>query len=473
MCQVFLSLYRRAVTSSVCVVHLFVVTDLFAQSPTKPTQKSSTSGAKPVTSNERPVSLPGFVNSNEKTRDAAHAMYRQKIDERKALAVDAQRDATSWRRTLATVQDDSSKRRISLQLGAALVVSEQWPDALETLTEITGQESYSQTEIEARLFLFDVALERKQNLAEAELHLKPAKDWYRSQTLETKKIEASMVVQLGGNPSPHSEFAVLGPDVRLAFTARAATELKDRDLKQTAIDVVLRMGIMASIRGDAPEAKARFFRLLELEIPNQHPWSTVAGAMAQVVIFGDLPDPAKNGDATVARLIRYGCLLQEAQLRVRAIGVWDRVLDQLGDSATIPQQSFVLMRRAQTRFQFMNPLDRETGKITADYVESARLYPQGEWADDALFLAGNVEWNLNQNGDRAISLWSRVVDEHPKGELAEQSAFQIGVAFVRARKWNDAKQSFETFQRKYPKSSSKSLVEKHLKQINSELARPK
>ena len=188
---------------------------------------------------------------------------------------------------------------------------------------------------------------------------------------------------------------------------------------------------------------------------------------------GLLPDPVKNGDAVSAQLIRLALVLDEAPQTYRAHRLWDALAKRPVEKLTLPQKSFVQFHREQCRFRFQNPLERDAAAILKDYEAAVKAYPNADWSDDALFLAGNVEFNLNRHTDRAIALWRRVLAQHPGSEHVERSAYFIGVAYETDQKWDEARLAYDDARTRFPKSSFNLLIDKHLKKVTNELSRHK
>ena len=105
--------------------------------------------------------------------------------------------------------------------------------------------------------------------------------------------------------------------------------------------------------------------------------------------------------AGVNVLLHHALVLQSLGHVYRAQSLSDAILSRRGRSLTNAQRSFAHYLRGQSRFKLANPLEWEMNAVIADFETSVKLAPQSLWADHALFLAGNLEWNGRRNTDRA------------------------------------------------------------------------
>ena len=336
--------------------------------------------------------------------------------------------------------------------------------------------------LEARLFLFDLALESELNAARADEVLQPASDWLQGLssyepaprrtvvTLATPSVLPNQPLPLPALGPILPELSSIGDESNGAADS-PPRNIEPREARQIAADVRLRSGLLFAIRGDAMRAKQQFQEAERLGFHG----TTVAATCANRVLINQrntpLPEPVRNGQADAATFIRLALVIEDGQELDRAIRLWDALLKWKSESITAPQRSFVYFHRAHARFRLANLLERDPKLIAKDYELAVQLYPLSDWADDALFLHANVEWNLNRDSDKAVTLWQRVLDKYPGSEHAERSAYYIGVSHETSQRWQQAQLAYHNAKQRFPNSQFNTLIDKQLKKVNSELSR--
>ena len=479
-----------SVVAAISLVALSLGVPVSAQS-----KKPASSTAKPTAKSEATASIPGVPQQMPmKARLGLRKTLQGQLDEREESRANAAKTAAEYLRQAKLATDDERAACLTLA-GKQQVDALKLVDAERTFQRVMTEHSGSVWAVEASLFLFDIALEQHLDPQLAAEQLRTGLRWVETAIPQPPKAPKPAVSSLSMN-----ELAVagplslqsLGPSLLPALRPSAAGvseipggapsataantvngERLPREAHRIAKDVRLRSGLLAWLREDLPTAHAEFQAALNYGGDDLTALTVLANKLRLRQRVGLLPDPVKNGDAVSAQLIRLALVLDEAPQTYRAHRLWNALANRPAEKLTLPQKSFVQFHRAQCRFRFQNPLERDADTILKDYEAAVKAYPDADWSDDALFLAGNVEFNLNRNIDRAIKLWRRVLAQHPGSEHVERSAYFIGVAYETDQKWEEAKLAYDDARTRFPKSSFNPLIDKHLKKVSDELSRPK
>lgn len=461
--------------------------------PTPTPPKPRTSSKANTKAGTQPI-LPGVSPKMPvAAQNSLRKILQEQLDARdEARTTTAKATAELLRRSKAVTGDEQAACLI--WVGKHQVDAQRWTDAEKTFLRVRDEHPESVWTVEASLFLFDLALEHQLDPQRGTDHLQPALEWLKTvsapvtrtvplvSTLAMTEFSANgtLPVQSIG-PSLASTIkdedgkAASADDNTASVTATGAStdSFTPREAHQIAADVRLRTGLLAWLRDDVSAAKAEFQHALVLHESEATPLTVLAHKLRLSQRVATVPDPVKNGNADCAQLIRLALVLTEAPQTYRAHRLWNAIAKRSAEQQTLPQKSFVLFHRAQTRFRFQNPLERDAAAILADYQACVKAYPLADWADDALFLAGNVEFNLNRNTDRAVEHWRQVLSRQPASEHQQRAAYYIGVALETAKKWDEAKLAYDDAKSRFPESQFNPLIDKHLKKVTSELSRPK
>ncbi len=245
------------------------------------------------------------------------------------------------------------------------------------------------------------------------------------------------------------------------------------------------MGLLHALRGNSARAKAEFLLANGLGFDPTTPLAAAANRSLTNQLLLTLADPVTSGPAETVALIRLAVMIGDSRQLDRALRLWDALLKPPSGSkppatdskpsvaVSDPRRSFAYLHRGFARFRMTNPLERDFKLIVRDYEQSVKLAPQSDWADDALVLHANLEWNSFQNGDKAVPLWTRVLDQHPGSGHGPRAAYFIGVAHENTKQWDKAKSAYDDAKKRFPDSPFNRLIDSHMKKVQSELARPK
>lgn len=95
----------------------------------------------------------------------------------------------------------------------------------------------------------------------------------------------------------------------------------------------------------------------------------------------------------------------------------------------------------------------------SDFVQAAEQFmrvadhwPEHDLVPRALFAAGYC-WSQAESDDKAVAVWSRVVEEHSPNPLVEEAMFQKAMSEVRLRRDADALGSLRELHRRFPDSA--------------------
>lgn len=165
-----------------------------------------------------------------------------------------------------------------------------------------------------------------------------------------------------------------------------------------------------------------------------------------------VPDAAKKGDANAARFLRLAVLFERVQGQKEMGWIADGLLAGKGDfELSDEQKSLAHLLRGRARLADRWKRNRAKG----DLLAAQQIAPDAPWAGFALFLAGNLVWNLDRDvkaADEAIRIWQRQIKTYPDEGLSVQSAYRIGRAYSSTRRFDEAKRAFEFVREKYPES---------------------
>lgn len=508
------------IVSAGLVCAALLVSPVAAQS-NKPAAKSkqSTPNAKPdatakTTLNTQSVNavlaIPGYPpDMPAAIRDSLTKQLQQQLDERSTRRRQAAEEAEQWLQLAGATSDDKLKPAMLVLAGSRRVDGQKWDEAVATFKRVVKDFPQSEWAVEARLFLFDLALEHELSVTRATDVLQPAIKWSnnipRPAVFQKPTVLATAVpVGYPGDPLPlqssgpkitttsfavqdrgassasadaKSPSAVVEPAKSTREPPSSGTDLASqvpalRASPRIVGDVRSRAALLLAMKS-SPRARIEFALAQLYGIDETTAVGTYANRVLSKHVEPLLPDPVQNGSAETAQLIRWAIILEESLERYRAVRLWDALLEQPSDRITDPQRSYVHFRRARMRTFLSNPFDREPERIFADYEAAVTLYPKSEWTEQAMNSHGEALWGLNFDADRSVAIWKRLLDEYPDSPRNDGVALSIGRVYHAGRKWELAKATLEDAQQRFPKSTLTGEYDRLLRSVRNELSRPK
>jgi len=95
--------------------------------------------------------------------------------------------------------------------------------------------------------------------------------------------------------------------------------------------------------------------------------------------------------------------------------------------------------------------DKELFKqAAATFDKLAKDFPQGTFADQALFYQGEALYALGERKDAAMA-YGRLATGHPKSRFHPDALYALGVTLEEMGEWSKARQAYEMFVEGYPK----------------------
>jgi outer membrane protein assembly factor BamD (BamD/ComL family) len=379
-------------------------------------------------------------------------------------------------------------------LGVLFGESEKPDEALAAFDDLSKTYPASPWTGDAQIRLIDVKLEQQFDLAGARKLAEAAIQWYEHLD-QAKAAEA-----------------------RKTFGDASADGL--RSVRQIGYEIYIRAGVVAYLSDDGKK-KPTSPPLLSPSTPSPAtmppaataasattaaasatttataPATTIAAALAFfekaktlqperdfVVVQGTIPtgierliEAAKSGKSLTPDIVRQGD--EKARLILMLADVYhigeqwpqslklcDRVITGAAPKATREQKSYAHFKRARNCYRHDREF-RDLNAAFAGYAASVRIAPDAPWADNAMFLAANIQWNYKHDPNAAIALWQRLCRTYPKSEEAHRAAYYIGVVYELTNKPVKAKETFNAFLKAFPDSPFVELVrDHHLKNID-------
>ncbi len=426
--------------------------------------------------------IPGLPNVPRQDVAAVRAQLQKQIDERNRRKTAAAREAQRLRERYASALNagrdgdpsDGEADAAGLLFHAGLLdlEAERWTSAREAFQTIVADHGASLWAQEARLCLFDLAFDSDLDPSAAAATLSPALAWTRSLTPEPPPSGPQVItlVDTSGLTGETLPLQRPGP----AFEPSDDGEvLESRSPSSVAAGVHLRAGLLRWLAEDAVSTQKHFQEAFRFHSSPQSALSAVASAVIHRTAYSHTPPQVREGKTDeIAHLILYADVLQNALQMYRAHQLWSALLTKRSRDLSSPQRSYIHFRRGQARFRFLNPLEKDPDAVLKDYEQSRKLAPAAPWADQSLLKAGNAAWNLNGDAAEAIAMWQKLLDEYPGSGHAPQAAYYIAVTHERNREWEQAYLAFADAQERYPDSSFRELIEKHLRTVRGRLPGP-
>jgi soluble lytic murein transglycosylase len=205
---------------------------------------------------------------------------------------------------------------------------------------------------------------------------------------------------------------------------------RDQEIRKALNDLASRGAVVPRLTADELYERARnLFRANRFE----EAYRDFGNALATN------PDHPQKADI----LLRSGIALFNLGRRSEAASVLERLV-----KADLPD-----CRCAEARVW----LGKSYGRIglreqaVESYQQVARLYPGSEWADDALYLAGNVHRDAGDM-QHAVTFYRRLVTGYPESPFADSAIWWEGWAAYQTGAYRKAEQTFRELVNRYPRS---------------------
>ncbi len=143
------------------------------------------------------------------------------------------------------------------------------------------------------------------------------------------------------------------------------------------------------------------------------------------------PQVVLDGDPTAKLILMLADIYHEVGQYEQSWDLCTRILNDTAH-ATKEQKAWALFRRGRNAYSF-DGAAQDVDAALVDYLAAVKLTPQAPWADKALFLAANIEWNHRHDADRAVARWRDLIRLYPNSPEAGRSAYYIGIAY----QWSD------------------------------------
>ncbi|MDZ7616629.1 MAG: tetratricopeptide repeat protein, partial [Patescibacteria group bacterium] len=299
--------------------------------------------------------------------------------------------------------------------------------------------------------LIDVKLEQQFDLPSAAAHAKAAADWLANvgpNVAGTRRVPfASGPVPSDLGPPPASDATESVPVALKDGTRRVPSTLLPDDLfpaslpslDQTSYAIYLRAGLVAYLSERPTEAvewferakpfePERSFIVVHGEIPTGIERLIAAARTGKSLT----PEEARRGDEKARLILMLADVYHEAEQWEKSLGLCTRVIDGAAPKASGEQKSYAHFRRGRNCYCLAGEA-RDTSAALSDYVASVQVAPRTDWADKAMFLAGNIYWNHNSDADTAVAVWRRFLHDYPDSKDGDRAAMYIGAIYL----WSD------------------------------------
>ena len=174
------------------------------------------------------------------------------------------------------------------------------------------------------------------------------------------------------------------------------------------------------------------------------------------------PEIVRKGDPTVRMAIMLADIYHEGRQWQRSFDLCNRLLGSAAiGKATPDQRSYVHFKRARNHYRL-----GDSDAALEDYVAAVHCTPQAPWASEAMFLAGNIQWNIKHNADAAVSVWNRLIHDYPESREAGVSTMFISVVYRWTNRPDAAKKVLTGFLAKHPDSPLAEAAQKQLTKVD-------
>ena len=365
-------------------------------------------------------------------------------------------EALPYWQELATRFPQSPKAGLALyNAGVLLLEAQQTDQAADALNRFVLASPGSPWAGDAYMRLFDLAMEHRFDPTAARELAAAALKWSQAQRVEEPQSAADTGLWV-------AQAAVPDPDTLRRVTydlyLRAAVGLYLDRKPDQAIAMLKSARSYVSLPGHGGQGQAR---------TNLNPVIEAIGKNSSLT-----PAEVLAGEPKAALASQLADLYFAAEEYEKAIALCTRVIEDTRPGVTNVQKSWACFRRGRNRYALPTQL-RDPDGAEADYLAAVDLAPQAAWAYDCLFLAGNLEFNVNRNADAAVSLSRGIAREYPASQEAHRAAYYIGVAYESKHRAEEARQAYEEFLKNYPNSPFVNLVRTyHLKRLDQAQSQP-
>ena len=331
--------------------------------------------------------------------------------------------------------------------GVLYTETEKPDDALAAFEELAKKYPDSPWTGDAHVRLIDVKLERQFDLPGAREHADAAVAWY-------ERLDQAKAAQARQSIGEEQSDAL-------------------RSLKQVGYDIYVRAGLVEYLL-EHPERAVGLFEKAKLLQPERN-FVVVQGAiptgierLIEVAKSGKslTPEIVRKGDEKARLILMLADVYHEGQQHDKSLELCTRVISGSAPKATREQKSYAHFRRAHNYYMTLGQAYSPDASL-ADYVSAVTTAPKAPWADSAMFLAGNIEWNDKHNADAAITVWRRLLREYPKSSEADRCAFFIGLAHFFSKQYPQARKALEEYLVNYPTSEFTESAREVLNKCNS------
>ena len=110
-------------------------------------------------------------------------------------------------------------------------------------------------------------------------------------------------------------------------------------------------------------------------------------------------------------------------------------------------------------------------RIIYEFLDFRKRYPNCERADDALFMAGRMRYELygysgeKRDLDYAIKNFQRVVKYYPKSNLADDALYHIGLCYEKKGWKQSAYKTYDRLLKRYPRGDMAARAKRKLKRL--------
>ena len=127
------------------------------------------------------------------------------------------------------------------------------------------------------------------------------------------------------------------------------------------------------------------------------------------------------------------------------------MIQNVAPKPTREQKSYAYFKRARN-YYCLDGKEFDPDAAFKDYAAAVRVDQKAPWADIAMFLAANIQWNHKHNADAAIALWKRLIRTYPDSGEVERSAYFVGLAYKSSKRVSEAIDALQQFVTKHPGS---------------------
>ncbi len=181
------------------------------------------------------------------------------------------------------------------------------------------------------------------------------------------------------------------------------------------------------------------------------------------------PEVVRRGNENAKLVLMLADIYQEGHQFDKSLRLCTRLIEGAAPKPTREQESYAYYRRARDYYKLPGEAFNPDAAL-ADYIAAAAAAPRAEWADSAMFLAGNLEWNDRHDGAAAIAIWRRLLRDHPKSAEADRCEFFIGLVYHFSKQYPEAQKSLQKFLADYPDSDFAESARRVLGECDAKLA---